>query len=415
MTGDRPDTTTTAFLTSNNDSGTTRQSSTCSTANDAKNDDADETRQKSKTSGNSEQDDGGAVAADLCGPSLPTRRRPSRARRFLTASSSSSSSPTSPRIRFLVTEALFHLSILAVYLIPMILFEETGQDEMAVLDEIHMLSTAQGDVFNSNVSWQEIFTNDYWGRPMNSPSSHKSWRPLTVLTFRYWKNNPFFSNVFVQRLFNVITHAALAEGVGILATRLVSTHVNASDAILRRRLTKILFALHPTHVEVTANSANRPHLLAALIAVWLCTVPVGLVTMPILLLVGFLSCETFLFAIVPIAATRAILMLLQQEEWRRPHMLQSADTTSAMKSKQRIWPWIQLLGAWILLGVSGIAYYAMRYHLDWLSIPDGLIRPAENPFYDLRGWDRIRSYAYVTVVHILKAWDWDVVGFRYVL
>jgi hypothetical protein len=51
--------------------------------------------------------------------------------------------------------------------------------------------------------------------------------------------------------------------------------------------------------------------------------------------------------------------------------------------------------------------------LDWLSIPDGLIRPAENPFFHLQGTDRLRSYAYVTVVHVLKAWDWDIIGFSH--
>ena len=55
----------------------------------------------------------------------------------------------------------------------------------------------------------------------------------------------------------------------------------------------------------------------------------------------------------------------------------------------------------------------MRYHLDWLSIPEGLIRPAENPFFNLQGWDRARSYAHVTVLHMLKAWDWDIVGFSH--
>ncbi|GIY52294.1 uncharacterized protein CDAR_172271 [Caerostris darwini] len=29
-----------------------------------------------------------------------------------------------------------------------------------------------------------LFENDFWGRPMAHPASHKSYRPLTVLTFR---------------------------------------------------------------------------------------------------------------------------------------------------------------------------------------------------------------------------------------
>lgn len=30
----------------------------------------------------------------------------------------------------------------------------------------------------------EVFKNDFWGTPMSDPHSHKSYRPLTTLTFR---------------------------------------------------------------------------------------------------------------------------------------------------------------------------------------------------------------------------------------
>lgn len=31
----------------------------------------------------------------------------------------------------------------------------------------------------------DVFFHDFWGTPMSSNSSHKSYRPLTTLTFRY--------------------------------------------------------------------------------------------------------------------------------------------------------------------------------------------------------------------------------------
>uniref|UniRef100_A0A1I7WC46 Transmembrane and TPR repeat-containing protein 3 n=1 Tax=Heterorhabditis bacteriophora TaxID=37862 RepID=A0A1I7WC46_HETBA len=30
----------------------------------------------------------------------------------------------------------------------------------------------------------EIFKNDFWGNPISNPGSHKSYRPLTTITFR---------------------------------------------------------------------------------------------------------------------------------------------------------------------------------------------------------------------------------------
>ncbi|GIY30469.1 hypothetical protein CDAR_504711 [Caerostris darwini] len=43
--------------------------------------------------------------------------------------------------------------------------------------------TMNPDVIGEN-SVKEIFFNDFWGKPMMDPSSHKSYRPVTVLTFR---------------------------------------------------------------------------------------------------------------------------------------------------------------------------------------------------------------------------------------
>lgn len=37
---------------------------------------------------------------------------------------------------------------------------------------------------SGNGDWGSLWKNDYWGMPMASPVSHKSYRPITVLTFR---------------------------------------------------------------------------------------------------------------------------------------------------------------------------------------------------------------------------------------
>jgi hypothetical protein len=39
------------------------------------------------------------------------------------------------------------------------------------------------DVTGEN-NFSELFSNDFWGVPMSSVHSHKSYRPLTVLLFR---------------------------------------------------------------------------------------------------------------------------------------------------------------------------------------------------------------------------------------
>ena len=37
---------------------------------------------------------------------------------------------------------------------------------------------------NGKNSVLELFSNDFWGEPMSSVTSHKSYRPLTILLFR---------------------------------------------------------------------------------------------------------------------------------------------------------------------------------------------------------------------------------------
>ena len=58
--------------------------------------------------------------------------------------------------------------------------------EEAVLDEMHLISEQQvnADVQGTS-SWKALLLNDYWGRPLDTKSSHKSWRPLSVVSFRY--------------------------------------------------------------------------------------------------------------------------------------------------------------------------------------------------------------------------------------
>ncbi|XP_022235591.1 transmembrane and TPR repeat-containing protein CG4050-like [Limulus polyphemus] len=44
--------------------------------------------------------------------------------------------------------------------------------------------TTNPDVLGKT-SLVQVFLADFWGKPMSDPSSHKSYRPLTVLTFRW--------------------------------------------------------------------------------------------------------------------------------------------------------------------------------------------------------------------------------------
>uniref|UniRef100_A0A8J9X2F0 Transmembrane protein n=1 Tax=Phaeodactylum tricornutum TaxID=2850 RepID=A0A8J9X2F0_PHATR len=383
---------------------------------------------------------------------------PSTSTTTSTPSSRSKGLPKSPTRRLqqppLITTSHFllaHVFCIALYLVPILTTSNANTHTNTkyginpphtlapVLDEIHIVSPDNADVNDPNATLRNIFTNDYWGRPMQAPNSHKSWRPLSILSFRYLQGGHVDQSqwwwwlryctgfslppLLAHRLVNVVTHACLAEMVGILAAQLVPS----PDAHFRRLLrlvAKIAFGLHPTHVEVTANAANRPHLLALLASLaaldagssiassttvwpWLRTL--------LFLVAGFLSCETFLFQTVPIVVTYTVLVYVQ--------LYHNAPTSGSSRRVYRqrngwwyrqLWSLVPIVRLRVALVVaSGILYYTARSALDTLSIPDGLIRPAENPFFALQGWHRVRNYLYIVAVHVAKAWDLDVLGFSH--
>jgi hypothetical protein len=335
-------------------------------------------------------------------------------------------------------QIVVHVFCIAIYLIPVL---QPNEFAGPTLDEIHIMSPEQKDIHDPNTPFRTIFSNDYWGRPMNAENSHKSWRPLTILSFRYLKesgavflfNNanidPSDQQLTTHRIVNIVTHAAAGEIVGILATQLVST----ATPWLLQIIVKILFCLHPTHVEVTANAANRNHILAVFFSTILCfpspsssfisvsqqqkqpsqfaaattSVTTSFWLFFPTLIAGYLASETFLFQI-PAAMVTMVVIAYNNNHQQRQREGQQQRKTKNLVVVDLVWA---LLSQWprlLLLAISTGVYYSGRAYYDTLDIPEGLIRPAENPFYHFHGMYRIRNYLYVLVLHLHKSW-WIVV------
>lgn len=101
------------------------------------------------------------------------------------------------------------------------------------------------------------FAHDYWGDPIDSPFSHKSYRPVTTLTFRWnvqWLGRSHASFAAV----NVALHGLCVILVASLAG-LVFGPANRAAVVCAT----LLFAVHPVHTEVVAAVHNRAELLAA--------------------------------------------------------------------------------------------------------------------------------------------------------
>uniref|UniRef100_A0A2H8TL04 dolichyl-phosphate-mannose--protein mannosyltransferase n=1 Tax=Melanaphis sacchari TaxID=742174 RepID=A0A2H8TL04_9HEMI len=102
-----------------------------------------------------------------------------------------------------------------------------------------------------------VATNDFWGTPLSDPNSHKSYRPLTTLTFRL--NHYIFGLQPVWfHVVNVILHGICS----VLFARLC-----ISVAGLEHKyglLAGIVFAVHPIHTEAVTGIVGRADVLACL-------------------------------------------------------------------------------------------------------------------------------------------------------
>eukprot|EP00920_Eleutheroschizon_duboscqi_P020080 GHVT01047886.1.p1 GENE.GHVT01047886.1~~GHVT01047886.1.p1 ORF type:complete len:778 (+),score=3.47 GHVT01047886.1:316-2649(+) len=125
-------------------------------------------------------------------------------------------------------------------------------DRVAIVDN--------NDVTCQNLSMRALFSHDYWGNPIFYPDTiwtHKSFRPLTTLTFRWnYLLHGFKSSGFHAT--NCLLHVFVSFLVGDVAMAVLHLPPIACS------LAAGIFAVHPVHVENLHNVVGRADILAAL-------------------------------------------------------------------------------------------------------------------------------------------------------
>ncbi len=98
-----------------------------------------------------------------------------------------------------------------------------------------------------STSWTQLWRDDFWGEPMSSPTSHKSYRPITVLTFRL--------NYILHEL-EPFGYHVVNVGLHIVATMLLGAVCRCVvwGCVEGAYLTMCLFAVHPVHTEAVSSS-----------------------------------------------------------------------------------------------------------------------------------------------------------------
>ena len=102
----------------------------------------------------------------------------------------------------------------------------------------------------------QLLRDDFWGEPMRSPVSHKSYRPLTVLTFRVnyvlHELQPWGYHVI-----NILLHGLATILFGIVCRKVVYRSAagvgrwSSGEGLAFTAM--MLFASHPVHTEAVSE------------------------------------------------------------------------------------------------------------------------------------------------------------------
>ena len=128
-------------------------------------------------------------------------------------------------------------------------------------------SVLKNIVVNGQVPWTDVFTRDFWGTSMKEVTSHKSFRPLTTITFKLnWILNEHFGREGVNTHWYHVVNVAL-HGIATGLVTEVAAFVwpdNTDIDIICQILTGTLFAIHPVHAEAVTNITSRGEMLMSI-------------------------------------------------------------------------------------------------------------------------------------------------------
>lgn len=195
-------------------------------------------------------------------------------------SSSSSSTSSSARVEALSNSTNSNssnrnlLQFFAIVFVCVACYWNSAQCEL-VFDDISAVRDNKD--LRSYTPLRNIFLNDFWGTPMRKEQSHKSYRPLTVLTFRfnYWLHELQPYGYHIVNMFLHIVVCLLWRRVCRLLLLHCAGAVGASTTVLIQRcnmlrintcsfLAALLFAVHPIHTEAVTGVVGRAELLSSI-------------------------------------------------------------------------------------------------------------------------------------------------------
>ncbi|KAL3909867.1 MAG: hypothetical protein SGARI_002387 [Bacillariaceae sp.] len=139
-------------------------------------------------------------------------------------------------------------------------------------------SVVKNIVVNGSVDWKEVFKRDFWGVDMKETQSHKSFRPITTLTFRanyllaekYQAPDDKHPPTLTFHIINILLHGLVTAMITRATYYILHSDDNKKyqthnqNMIILQLLVGLLFGLHPAHAEVVSNITSRGEMLMSI-------------------------------------------------------------------------------------------------------------------------------------------------------
>ncbi|XP_045472634.1 protein O-mannosyl-transferase TMTC4 [Harmonia axyridis] len=236
----------------------------------------------------------------------------------------------------------------------------------------------------------EIFKNDFWGTDISLNSSHKSYRPLTILSYRL---NVIYSN-------NILDSFQFHATNVILYGLLCLLTIPVFELFLKKRkheyineiafMSSLLFTVHPVHTESVAAIVGRADILGSILF---------LVTL--LLYHGCLQKNSVLLLFMAIFTT--IAAVLCKENAIMALVMCMAYDIFQQKKKKRSWENmlnLYFISRNLILVFSGslILYYRLKI----MNFEGPIFTSIDNPAaFSETFFVKVFTYSYIYILNLL--------------
>ena len=144
-----------------------------------------------------------------------------------------------------------------IIFVILISFSENLEGDFVFDDTVAVVKNA--DVTSTSTTWKEIFSHDFWGNNITDSTSHKSYRPLTILLWNL-ENKLYGLNPRHMKATNLFLHIIISCLLIPLYKLVYDRNMNFGPPFYGA----LLFAIHPVHTEAVSGIVGRADLLTAL-------------------------------------------------------------------------------------------------------------------------------------------------------